>query len=399
MGVLAGALALFLTVTAPAGATLRERLTRALRTPGVSWSATGAWAYNLGRSRIVYRHNQLTPYRPASNEKLTVAATALDRLGVHFRMPTDVFGEGSLDTTTGVWHGRLLLKGHGDPWLRYAGLEALAGQVKRAGITKVTGRILGDESYFDTMRTAPGWKASFYKVESPPLSALVVNRGHVGKHMWDEPARAAAYLFRRALRQAGIAASGSIGKGIADRGAELLARRKSRYLTTIVHKMDRVSDNFFAEMLLKQLGKQIRGRGTTAAGAAVVRATLRNHGVTMDGLRIVDGSGLSLYDRLTARAIGELLIWATSDAVFGDDFVASLPVAGVNGTLADRMESPPAYRHVFAKTGTTDVASALSGYVTTRYVFSILQNGSPIAYYYARQSQDRFAQVLAGAAQ
>jgi D-alanyl-D-alanine carboxypeptidase/D-alanyl-D-alanine-endopeptidase (penicillin-binding protein 4) len=365
----------------------------------VSWSATGAWVYNLDRSRIVYRHNQLIPYRPASNEKLTVAATALHRLGVHFRIRTDVFGEGSLDTSTGVWHGRLLLKGHGDPWLHYAGLESLAGQIKRAGITRVTGRILGDESYFDRMRTAPGWKASFYKVESPPLSALVVNRGHVGKRMWDEPARAAAYLFRRALRRAGIAAPGSIGKGVAGGGAELLARRKSRYLATIVHKMDRVSDNFFAEMLLKQLGKRIRGRGTTVAGAAVVRATLRKHGVTMKGLRIVDGSGLSLYDRLTARAVGELLIWATSDADFGDDFVASLPVAGVNGTLADRLERLPAYRHVFAKTGTTDLASALSGYVTTRYVFSILENGSPIAYYYARQSQDRFAQVLASAAQ
>jgi serine-type D-Ala-D-Ala carboxypeptidase/endopeptidase (penicillin-binding protein 4) len=398
IGVGAGAVALFLAAAAPAGATLRERLTRALRTPGISWSATGAWAYDLDRSRIVYRHNKLIPYRPASNEKLTVAATALERLGVHFTMPTDIYGEGSLDAGTGVWHGRLLLKGYGDPWLRYAGLERLAGQIKAAGITKVTGRILGDESYFDGMRTAPGWKPSFYKVESPPLSALVVNRGHVGKRMWDQPARAAAYLFRRALRRAGIEAPGRVGRGVAGADAQRLARRRSRSLTTIVRKMDRVSDNFFAEMLLKQLGKQIRDRGTTAAGAGVVRATLRKHGVTMDGVRIVDGSGLSLYDRLTARAIGELLIWATSDADFGDDFVSSLPVAGVNGTLADRMERLPAYRHVFAKTGTTDAASALSGYVTTRYVFSILQNGSPISYHYARQSQDRFAQVLAGAA-
>jgi D-alanyl-D-alanine carboxypeptidase/D-alanyl-D-alanine-endopeptidase (penicillin-binding protein 4) len=399
IGVVAGALALFLTVTAPAGATLRERLTRALRTPGVSWSATGAWAYDLDRSRIVYRHNQLIPYRPASNEKLTVAATALHRLGVDFRIPTKVFGEGSLDTTTGVWHGRFLLKGYGDPGLQYAGLKALAERMRAAGITKVTGRILGDESYFDRMRTAPGWKASYYKEESPPLSALVVNRGHVGKSMWDQPARAAAYLFRRALRREGIAAPGDIGKGIVSAGAELLGQKQSRYLKRIVRKMDRVSDNFFAEMLLKQLGKRIRGGGTTAAGAVVVRSTLRKHGVTMDGLRIVDGSGLSLYDRLTARAVGELLIWATSDAAFADEFVASLPVAGVNGTLSDRMKQPPAYRHVFAKTGTTDVASALSGYVRTRYVFSILENGSPIAYYDARRSQDRFAQVLAGAAQ
>jgi D-alanyl-D-alanine carboxypeptidase/D-alanyl-D-alanine-endopeptidase (penicillin-binding protein 4) len=337
-------------------------------------------------------------FRPASNEKITVAVTALDRLGPQFRIPTEVLSKGVLDAS-GILHGSLFLKGYGDPWLRTPRLERLVAQLRAAGIRKVTGRILGDESYFDRVRVGPGWKPSFYKVESPPLSALVVNRGHVGKYMWDEPARAAAVVFRRRLRAGGIAAPGSYGKGAAPSGATVLARARSRYLTTIVYRMDHVSDNFFAEMLLKQIGKRVRGEGSTKAGAAVVRAELRQRGVTMTGARIADGSGLSLYDRLTARAIGQLLISATSDSAIGSDFVASLPIAGVNGTLKDRMEQPPAYGHVFAKTGTTDRASALSGYVRTRYVFSILQNGNPIPYYYARQSQDRFAQVLAGAAE
>jgi serine-type D-Ala-D-Ala carboxypeptidase/endopeptidase (penicillin-binding protein 4) len=114
-------------------------------------------------------------------------------------------------------------------------------------------------------------------------------------------------------------------------------------------------------------------------------------------VRIVDGSGLSRYDRLTARALAALLISAWSDAEIKDPFVASLPVAGVSGTLEDRMKRLPAYGNVRAKTGTTDTSSSLSGYVRTRYVFSILQNGYPIAWYYARRTQDRFAQVLAGA--
>jgi serine-type D-Ala-D-Ala carboxypeptidase/endopeptidase (penicillin-binding protein 4) len=392
------ALALFVTFSASAGATLRDRLTRALSAPGISWSATGAWAYDLDHSRIVYRHNPLVSFRPASNEKITVAVTALDRLGPQYRIPTEVLSRGVLDPT-GVLHGSLFLKGYGDPWLRTPRLENLVAQLRAAGIRKVTGRILGDESYFDRVRVGPGWKPSFYKVESPPLSALVVNRGHVGKSMWDEPARAAAVVFRRTLRAGGIAAPGSYGKGVAPVDANVLARARSRYLTKIVYRMDHVSDNFFAEMLLKQIGKRVRGEGSTNAGAAVVRAELRQRGVTMTGVRIADGSGLSIYDRLTARAIGELLISARSDSAIGPDFVASLPIAGVNGTLEDRMEQPPAYHHVFAKTGTTDRASALSGYVRTRYVFSILQNGNPIPYYYARQSQDRFAQVLAGAAQ
>jgi D-alanyl-D-alanine carboxypeptidase/D-alanyl-D-alanine-endopeptidase (penicillin-binding protein 4) len=393
-----GTLALFVTFSASAGATLRDRLTRALHAPGVSWSATGAWAYDLDRSRIVYRHNARVSFRPASNEKITVAVTALDRLGPQFRIPTKVLSRGVLDEATGVLRGALFLKGYGDPWLRTARLEKLVAQLRAAGIRKVTGRILGDESYFDRVRVGPGWKPSYYKVESPPLSALVVNRGHVGK-MWDEPARAAAVVFRRTLRAGGVSAPGSYGKGVAPSDATVLARTRSRYLRGIVYRMDHVSDNFFAEMLLKQIGKRVRGEGSTKAGAAVVRAELRQRGVTMRGVRIADGSGLSRYDRLTARAIGQLLISATSDTAIGPEFVASLPIAGVNGTLEDRMEQPPAYRHVFAKTGTTDRASALSGYVRTRYVFSILQNGNPIPYYYARQSQDRFAQVLAGAAQ
>ena len=161
--------------------------------------------------------------------------------------------------------------------------------------------------------------------------------------------------------------------------------------------MNRVSDNFYAEMLLKQLGARIRGNGTTTAGTRVVVAELAERGVPLDGVRIADGSGLSRYDRLTARALAALLISAWSDATIKDPFVASLPIAGVSGTLEDRMTKPPAYANVYAKTGTTETASTLSGYVRTRYVFSILQNGYPIAWYYARKTQDRFATVLAGA--
>jgi D-alanyl-D-alanine carboxypeptidase len=110
-----------------------------------------------------------------------------------------------------------------------------------------------------------------------------------------------------------------------------------------------------------------------------------------------DGSGLSAYDRLTARADARLLRSAYADSRDrGLSFVDSLPTAGVNGTLSDRMTSGPAYQNVYAKTGTTDSASALSGYVRSRYVFSILMNGNPIPWWYAREAQDRFAQVLAG---
>jgi serine-type D-Ala-D-Ala carboxypeptidase/endopeptidase (penicillin-binding protein 4) len=195
----------------------------------------------------------------------------------------------------------------------------------------------------------------------------------------------------------GVAVPRGVRVGKAPATSHALARTRSAPLTRLVRTMNKVSDNFYAEMLLKHLGKKIRGAGTTAAGAVVVRNTLDRRGIPLRGVRIADGSGLSPYNRLTARAIGVLLISAWRDASIRAPLVDSLPIAGVDGTLADRMRRGAARGRVRAKTGTTFAASALSGYVGRRYVFSILQNGRPVNYTRARRSQNRFAQVLARA--
>jgi serine-type D-Ala-D-Ala carboxypeptidase/endopeptidase (penicillin-binding protein 4) len=166
-------------------------------------------------------------------------------------------------------------------------------------------------------------------------------------------------------------------------------------LGTILRFMDRESDNFTAELLLKQLGAIGLDRGTSAAGAAVVMQELAEAGVPMAGVRIVDGSGLSRLDRLTANALAAILKAAYADPTIKPAFVASLPVAGINGTLEDRLRRPPTRGRVLAKTGTTSDASALSGYVSTRYVFTVMQNGHPLSYWWARRAQDRFVGVLA----
>jgi D-alanyl-D-alanine carboxypeptidase/D-alanyl-D-alanine-endopeptidase (penicillin-binding protein 4) len=112
-------------------------------------------------------------------------------------------------------------------------------------------------------------------------------------------------------------------------------------------------------------------------------------------VRIVDGSGLSLLDRLTARALGALLRAAWANQEVRPVLLAALPIAGISGTLSDRMRRPPARGNVRAKTGTTWQASALSGFVKRRYVFSVLQNGNPVSSFWARRAQDRFATALA----
>jgi len=100
-------------------------------------------------------------------------------------------------------------------------------------------------------------------------------------------------------------------------------------------------------------------------------------------------------DRLTVRSVAGLLRVAWADPDIGPSFFAALPIAGVNGTLRHRLRSGPARGNVVAKTGTLDIASALSGFVRRRYVFSVLQNGYPLAVSWARTAQDRFVSVLA----
>ena len=373
---------------------LQASLAKALRVPHVAPARSGAVAMDLATGGILFTQNQALALAPASNEKLPLSYAALSNLGASYRIETDVFGEGSQDATS--FDGTLVLKGGGDPTLSTAGLRALAGQVRAAGIRHVTGGIVGDESYFDTRRTVAGWKPSFYIQESPPLSALAVDRARVGRYVTRTPALAAATAFRTALRAAGVVVDGGASVGRVDDFSIPLAQIESPTLASIIRYMDKESDNFTAELLLKQLGAVVLERGTSAAGASVVMQTLAEAGVPMTGVRIVDGSGLSRLDRLTANAVAAVLRFAWNDPAVRPAFVAALPVAGVNGTLHDRLRTPPARGRVLAKTGTTSDASALSGYVSTRFVFTVLQNGHPLQYWWARRAQDRFVQVLAG---
>jgi D-alanyl-D-alanine carboxypeptidase/D-alanyl-D-alanine-endopeptidase (penicillin-binding protein 4) len=382
------------TAAEPAAAPLGTRLARALEAPGLEAVTTGAVVVDLASGQVVFERNPSVGLAPASTEKLAVALTALSELGAEHRLRTLVVGRGTRDGA--VWRGDVGLKGFGDPSLASTDLTALAARVRSSGIRRVTGRVIGDESYFDDRRTAPGWKASFYKNESPPLSALVVDRAQRAGRTSDAPALAAARSFRAALEAAGVEVDGAarVGTVDADR-AEVLAKDVSPRLDVLVAWMNTASDNFVAEMLLKTLGASRGGPGTTRAGVRVVRDRLADLGVRLAGVRLLDGSGLSYEDRLTANALVDILQAGRSDPELAKHFVDSLAVAGRTGTLEDRLERGPAAGIVVAKTGTTRIASSLAGFVGERYAFAILMNAGEIDYWRARKAQDRFVTLLA----
>jgi D-alanyl-D-alanine carboxypeptidase/D-alanyl-D-alanine-endopeptidase (penicillin-binding protein 4) len=374
----------------------QSQLSRALHAKHVSPSRTGAIVLDLQTGETLFAQNSRLALRPASNEKLATMFATLTALGPSFRIETDVLGDGQLSGTT--WLGDLVLKGYGDPALSAAQLNKLAREVVADGIEHVSGRILGDESWFDTRRTGLGWKPDFYLHESPALSALIVNRGWTGRYETARPALMAAELFRSDLRHAGVTIAGGSGLGVASAQATPLADVESAPLSALVRHMDVYSDNFYAEMLLKEIGAVQGSGGSAAQGVTVERGLLTAAGVPLSGVRMVDGSGLSLLDRWTPLGLSTLLRTMWDDPTLRPYVLAALPIAGETGTLEHRMRSGPAHGLVRAKTGTTDNSSALSGFVGDRYAFSIVENGFPVRALSAEESQNRFAQVLAHAA-
>jgi serine-type D-Ala-D-Ala carboxypeptidase/endopeptidase (penicillin-binding protein 4) len=395
-----GLLAAIVALAVPAGAasTIRAAapdldlaLERALKAPGIDADSSAAIAVDLRTGATVYESNAQRSLLPASAEKLAVSFAALRILGPRFRFRTEVVGVGARSGR--IWRGNLGLVGYGDPTLDRSDLDRLARKFAATGITRVAGRVFGDDTHFDAQRGAMGWKPGYLGYESRPLSALAV-----GGVMFDGAngsAGAAARAFTEALERRGIAVSGRAVGGKAPDDALTIAFDLSETLARIVWLMNAESDNFVAEMVLKELGATTAPRGSTAAGARAVRATLAEAGVRLAGVRIADGSGLSKYDRSTVAALTDILSAGASDTAIRDAFVTSLAVAGVSGTLENRLSRRPTKGRVMGKTGTTNRASALAGFVRRRYVFAILQNGRPVPYWYARAAQDRFVTLLA----
>ena len=394
-------------LAAPAGAAAQSSadstLKRTLRqNMGAAGSQSGAYVLNADERDVLFSWKSRTPRILASNTKIFTAAAALGRLGPGATLPTVVRGHGTLGQD-GVWRGDLYLRGGGDPTFGGASFnrrnyssaptaEQLAALVSRAGIERVTGRVYGDESRFDSLRGGPysGYGTSIYV---GPLSALSYNRGFAnerGSAFQRTPPAFAAARLDAALEARGVSVRGRPSARATPADAPELARVVSPPMAALVRLMMKPSDNFFAEMLLKRLA---RAPATTRAGTRVAVRYASRLGARV---RMADGSGLARGNRASPRSVARTL-----DALRRrDEFAAfqrSLPVAGRDGTLHDRMRRGAARGRCRAKTGTINGVSTLSGYCRSRggdtLVFSFLMNGvSPVG---ARRLQDRMANALA----
>ena len=358
-------------------------------------AGSGAQVVDLDAGTQVYAARADVPRVPASVQKLYTTAAALLRMGPEARLVTTVRADVPPDAR-GRLAGDLVLQGGGDPTFGSWSVDQVAEELADTGLERVAGRVLGDDSAFDALRGPPssGYRTSIYV---GPLSALSFNAGRTGvpsPAFQLSPPQFAADALSRALERHGVVVRREPRRGIASPDSLPLLDWPSPPLGELVRRMNLPSDNFYAETLLKQLGARFGRAGSTAAGAAVVRAEAARFGARP---QVVDGSGLSRADRTSPRDVVRLLAGLRDHAVAGPAFLASLPVAGRSGTLSTRMRGTAARRRCRAKTGTLSDVSALAGYCEStagrRVAFAFLMNG--VNPYAARQLQDRMTVALA----
>jgi serine-type D-Ala-D-Ala carboxypeptidase/endopeptidase (penicillin-binding protein 4) len=396
-------LALVAVLAFPAGAwaSLQSSLKRQMRAAG---PYSGALVVDASSGKTLFAWKSGVSRVLASNTKLFTTATALARFGPQGTFTTEVLADAA-PNPDGVLSGDLWLRGGGDPafgTLAYvrkhygasaSSVEQLVDALSQLGVTAVRGGVHGDESLFDTIR---GVHDSGYGT-SPwigPLSALTLNHGYDGTRFQSNPATYAAGVFRKTLKADGIAPGHAAASSAAPSGASVIASVASPPMSTLVRLTNKDSDNFFAETLLKDIGRDASGLGTTSTGVKTVRKFAASVGAHV---QLVDGSGLDHADRAAPRDVVRLLMAERARPEF-QALYKSLAIAGVDGTTHDRMRTGPAKRNCRTKTGSLIGVSALSGYCTTvsgrNVAFSFLMNG--ISTTYARRLQDRMAQAIAG---
>jgi serine-type D-Ala-D-Ala carboxypeptidase/endopeptidase (penicillin-binding protein 4) len=373
---------------------------------GPTGARAGAYVMDATSGSQLFASHAEDRKAPASVEKVYTTATALRRYRVNGTLVTSVVSAASVGPD-GTLGGDLVLKGGGDPTFgsrafaqrNYgadASVQGLAEQVRAAGVRRVQGNVIGDESAWDAFRGVPHDGLGRVDPDVGPLSALSFDRDLTpgGGAYVLRPAAYAAGQLVRALRAQGIGVTGTARAGPAQSGTRALATVSSPAMGTLVGLTNRPSDNYLAESLVKGLGARFGGGGSTAAGANVVAQT-----IACDGAHptVVDGSGLSRSDQTSAHDVVRVLDGVRNDAA-GAAFRASLPVAGRTGTLRTRMRGTAAAGHCQAKTGTLSNVSSLAGYCRAAsghdIVFALLMNNVSLAG--ARAQQDRFAAALVG---
>lgn len=353
------ALSLLMPVALLAAAT--GALDRFLASGAVKPGSVAVVVADLRDGRIIDSHNASLPLIPASILKSVTTATLLSNVGKDFRYATEVFADGPVED--GVLRGNLIVKGACDPTLGSseeppsADIASEVSEALRAAcIRKVEGAIVLDEDDFTGPSCPPSWLAAdLPHAYGTGSHAINYADNASGSRSVADPGSRLLVRLRTALGRDGV----SVGAEPLPAGKRrILASHLSAPVDEIMRSCMMRSDNLFAESMLRTLSARLGGDGSTADGARRELSFWRDAAMPLDGVEIVDGSGLSRSNRVTADFMSSLLTTMSADPYYASFF----PLAGMEGTLKKFLADTPLEGYIAMKTGSMKGIQCYAGY-------------------------------------
>ena len=323
-------------------------------------------------NKLMYELDPEIGMIPASITKIVVGVTAYAKLGANYQIPTIIYTDDN-NIKDGSVDGNLYIKGYGDPDLNSGDIQVLAEEINKAGIKQITGNIVADDSYFDNVyKTLSGvYKGDTGPSYWPYVSGLCLDKTY--------GAMSTGNLLSSDLTSLGISVQGTVISGTTPGGAKELVQ-VSHSIYDVLSYMLKESDNHSAITIFKLLGAKYKKQPASLEDAQdVVSSFLTELGVDRYSYEILEGSGLTRYNKVNAEMYIKMLKYMYDDRFLFDYFMNSLSIAGKDGTLKNRMIGTEAEGNVYAKTGTINSVSALSGYVIDKdsevLMFYVVMNG------------------------
>jgi serine-type D-Ala-D-Ala carboxypeptidase/endopeptidase (penicillin-binding protein 4) len=420
----------------------------------------GISVYDLTENKLLYRHNPQLLFRPASNQKILTTAAASLFLGDDYNFSTSVYHSGEIKDS--ILHGNIFFKGGFDPAFTIKNLDSLVKQIKNYGVKEVAGNLYVDISAMDSLYWGKGWmwdddipyispltidgntikiiarpgdigtpaniqmipetgcckvKNFSQTVQSEPKTLYTtreLNNGNVFVLKGNLPIQSSPdtlslvivninqYLLnltKESFIRNGISFNGNIDTLSLPIESKKIFSVEHNIVPVIV-QTNKVSDNLYAELILRALASKYFGKHATAQnGITMLDSLIKLAGFNSKDYRLADGSGLSFYNLVSAQLITGVLkyIFYEHPQMF-HRFFDSLPIAGIDGTLSARMKGTNAIAKVHAKTGSLSGVSTLSGYIQTKndhmIAFSIMIQNYVGSAEQARIIQDKICEII-----
>lgn len=340
---------------------VNSAIERFVKASGINPESVAVMITDLSDNKVIGRHNASAPLIPASIMKSVTTAALLNKVGPDYRYHTGIFIDGPLDM--GILRGNLVIVGSCDPSVNSMTepygqniIEEITDALRLAGINKIEGKIIIDESRFAGGSRPDSWMpADFKETYGTGIHAFNFENNSNGRRSVENPSAVFISRLKSALSKEMILVD---GKDLGEGERTQIFDHVSPPIDEIMRSCMMRSDNMFAEAMLRTYGKLEGKDGSTPSAANREYAFWVEKKVPMTGVEIVDGSGLSRLNRVTAEFMSGILTRMSGDATYASFF----PLAGQEGTLKKFLAETPLDSYIAMKTGSMKGIQCYAGY-------------------------------------